>query len=110
MSLGTKLPKLVYCDSGGQGVTSPLLWTPPQGPLRLGASGEGLQGGRGEAAAEPQGPRAPRRNSRAHAVPWSDTESRESLRAALPPPTTGSKPGGGVGEASLMPSAKSLRP
>ena len=40
MSLGTKLPKLVYCDSGGQGVTSPLLWTPPQGPLRLGASGE----------------------------------------------------------------------
>ena len=48
MSLGTKLPKPVYCDSGGQGVTSPQLWTPPQGPLRLGASGEGPQGGRGE--------------------------------------------------------------
>lgn len=59
MSLGTKLPKPVYCDSGGQGVTSPQLWTPPQGPLRLGASGEGPQGGRGEAVAEPRGPRGP---------------------------------------------------
>ena len=38
------------------------------------------------------------------------TESKESLRAALPLPTTGSKPGGGVGEASLMPSERSLRP
>ena len=85
MSLGTKLPKLVYCDSGGQGVTSPLLWTPPQGPLRLGASGEGLQGGRGEAAAEPQGPRAPRRNSRAHAVPWSDHRVQGESESSLAP-------------------------